>query len=196
MKKTAIISILIIAFASINLFAEQKQKTEENNKTQQEWNEIGEQGKKALSEAGKFFSSAGKKVLSETEKVLNDTGKIINDSIQEIKTPQCYGKWIYKTNKSKTIIECKENGQMSVQLKSHGKTKKYSGVFTATAHTITFKIVKSNASSAKEKESWFITYSLQEDGETIKIQSMDIPEIENGVNFRSAVLFEKYHLFA
>ena len=72
MKKTAIISILIIAFASINLFAEQKQKTEENNKTQQEWNEIGEQGKKALSEAGKFFSSAGKKVLSETEKVLKD----------------------------------------------------------------------------------------------------------------------------
>ena len=175
------------------MFAEEKTETE---KTQQNWSEIGEQGKKALSEAGKFFAGAGKKVFSETEKVLNDTGKIINDGIKEMTTPQCYGKWIYKTDKSRTIIECKENGQMYIQQKSHGKTVKFSGVFTATAHTITFKIVKSKGKTTQVEETWFITYSLQEGGETIKIQSMSIPEDEYGLNFRNPVLFEKYRLFA
>ena len=188
MKKLLILSMMILSISSIKSFAQSNQNSEESDKIQKEWEEIGEQGKRALSEAGKFFSNAGKKVIS-------DTGKIINDSIKEMKTPQCYGKWIYKTEKSRTIIECKENGQMTIQQKSHGKTVKWSGVFTATAHTITFKIVKTRGKTTQVEESWFINYSLQEGGETIKIQSMNIPEDEYGVNFRSAVLFEKYRLF-
>ena len=87
-----------------------------------EWQEIGEQGKKALSETGKFFSDAGKKIY------------------EEATTPECYGKWICKNGKSRTTVECKQNGSMTVTQKSGGKNAKWSGTFTATSHTITFKI--------------------------------------------------------
>ena len=187
---TAILFSLAI-FLPLNVFATESN-SEENSETEnisKDWAEIGNQGKKALSEAGKFFSDAGKKAL-------DDTGKAISDIYKDMKTPKCYGKWIYKNGKSQTIIECKENKTMSVIQKSNSKTKKWSGVFTATAHTITFVIVKENGKTPEPSATWFFTYSLQEDGESIKFQSMNLPEDADGTSFRTSVLFTKFRIFA
>ncbi len=174
-----------------NEFHGQDSEQTESEKIEKEWSEIGEQGKKALSEAGKFFSDAGRKALSETKKALNETlsetGKALSDAYDEAMTPECYGKWIYKDGKNRTIIECDENGEMQITQKSGGKTKKWSGVFTATSRAITFSIKKSSESENVGK-TWFFAYSLQEGGDKIKFQCSSL--------FSSSVLFEKYHLFA
>ena len=77
MKKIILISILVAAIASASVYAKK-------SKNDSEWQEIGEQGKKALTETGKFFSDAGKKIY------------------EEATTPECYGKWTCKNGKSKT----------------------------------------------------------------------------------------------
>jgi len=186
-------SLAIAIFSPLNVFAAESNPEEnveiENENSSKDWAEIGNQGKKALSEAGKFFSEAGKKAL-------DDTGKAISDIYKDMKTPRCYGKWIYKNGKSQTIIECKENKTMSVIQKSNSKTKKWSGVFTATAHTITFVIVKENGKTPEPSATWFFTYSLQEGGESIKFQSMNLPEDADGTSFKTSVLFTKFRIFA
>lgn len=204
--KRQISFFMIFAFALIlssgfSVFADESRGNESNGqnseqteseKIEKEWAEIGAQGKKALSEAGKFFSEAGKKALSETGKVLSETiseaGKSLNDAYNDATTPKCYGKWIYRNGKSRTIIECKEDGEMSVLQKNGGKSEKWSGVFTATGRTITFSITKKDGKRLEPNETWFFTYSLQEGGDKIKFQCSSL--------FSSSALFEKYHLFA
>ncbi len=199
MKKNIAVLFAVSFFASFCAFSDAAEKSQKSDRNEKQgrtespddrgWAEIGEQGKKALSEAGKFFSDAGKKAFSETEKALS--GAYGNLAI-----PKCHGKWVYRTSKSKTLIECREDGTMSVQQKSGGKTLKWTGVFTATGHTITFNILKANGKSLRPTSVWFFTYSLQEDGESMKIQSMNLPSDADGTNFKSSVLFKRHHLFA
>lgn len=196
MKKQIALFLILAAFFSIGTFASENEDEIDSEQIEKDWKEIGEQGKKALNEAGKFFSDAGKKALDETNKALNETSKALNDAYNDATTPQCYGKWIYRGKNSKTIIECKENGEMSILQKSGSETKKWQGVFTATAHTITFSIKKASGNSQTVGKSWILTYSLQENGNTIKFQSVNIPTAQDGTSFSSFVLFEKYHIFA
>ena len=166
MKKIIAISVLIAAMVSASVYAKK-------SNSDAEWQNIGEQGKKALTETGKFFSDAGKKIY------------------EEATTPECYGKWICKNGKSRTTVECKQNGSMTITQKTKGKTAKWSGTFTATSHTITFKITSVGGRAGESTGTWILTYNLQEGGKAIKIQSLNLPNDGDGTNFKLGALFTK-----
>ena len=151
MKKIIAISILVAAIASASVYAKK-------SKNDSEWQEIGEQGKKALTETGKFFSDAGKKIY------------------EEATTP---------------TVECRQNGSMTVTQKTNGKNAKWSGTFTATSHTITFKITDVGGRAGESTGTWILTYNLQEGGKAIKIQSINLPNDGDGTNFKLGALFTK-----
>ena len=101
------------------------------------------------------------------------------------------GKWICKNGKSRTTVECKQNGSMTITQKTKGKTAKWSGTFTATSHTITFKITSVGGRAGESTGTWILTYNLQEGGKAIKIQSLNLPNDGDGTNFKLGALFTK-----
>ncbi len=184
MKKTLIFMLMLSVLAITSVFAKDKS-------SDKEWEEIGEQGKKLLQETGKFFAETGKKVGKEVK----DSGII--DSVKEgakslyedATTPQCAGKWTYKNGKSKTVIECKESGKMKVSQKCKNGSATWEGTYTATAHTITFKV--DTISGYATIGTWIIAYSVPEDGKSMKVSSFHIPQDTDGSNFKTGVTFKK-----
>ena len=167
MKKIILLALLVSAIASTSVYAKK------DGKSDKEWSEIGEQGKKALSETGKFFSETGKKVYD------------------EVTTPECYGTWTCKNGKSKTVITCKQNGNMTITQKTKSKNAKWSGTFTATSHTITFKITSVGGKAGESTGTWIMTYALQKDGKSIYIQSLNLPNDTDGTNFKTGAIFTR-----
>ncbi|MCR4743069.1 MAG: hypothetical protein K5866_09400 [Treponema sp.] len=142
-----------------------------------------EQGKKALDETGKFFKKAGNKLKEE----INNASEIT-----------CYGTWVYQTKGSTSTLICNEDGSMEFKRKIGGETDYWSGTFTATFKVISFSITSAgrktlitNNKSENPSQTWKFTYSVQDDGNSLRVISSDIPTDFDGTDFSKGVIFTK-----
>lgn len=172
MKK--FLAILLTAMFVVTPFFAQE--TEETS----DWKE---QGKKALEETGKFFKKAGEKA---------------KESYENASEVTCYGTWVYKTEDSTTTIIVNDDGTMEVRRKIGTDTDYWAGFFKTNLKIITFKIAKAGRSNALKdikssnpEQTWRLTYSVSDDGESMKIFSTDIPKDIDGTNFAKGVIFTK-----
>lgn len=151
------------------------------------WEGIGQQGKKALQEAGKFLKDAGTGISST---VIEGVKTVVNPE-------KCYGEWIYKSENSKTIISCNPDGTMRIEQKSGFETRYWKGVYTVTLNTITFAVKETgkkgffSSDSEAVNENWFLLYTMSEDNSAMKIVCTKIPADKDGTKFSNGILFTK-----
>ena len=159
----------------------------DNASIERMWEEIGQQGMKALQEAGKFFKDAGVGI-----------GSTVKEGVKTVVSPEkCYGEWIYKDEDSKTVLSCNPDGTMSIEQKKGFETQYWKGVYTVTLNTITFAVKetgkKSFFSSKSEAadENWFLLYTISEDNSSMKIICPKIPVSKDGTKSSGGILFTK-----
>lgn len=151
------------------------------------WEEIGQQGMKALQEAGKFLKDAGTGI-----------GSTVKEGVKTVISPEkCYGEWMYKGETTKTVISCNPDGTMSIEQKSGFETQYWKGVYTVTLSTITFAVKETgtkgffSSKSEAADENWFLLYTLSEDTAAMKIICPKIPSGKDGTKFSGGILFTK-----
>lgn len=197
MKK--ILSVVLTIFVINSFIFSQEQNTQieaveeadsQNQETSEAWAEIGRQGKKLLQDAGKFFKEAG-----------TELGNSIKESLKTVSTLPCYGTWIYD-NHTKTTITINENGTMSITQKTGIKSDTWTGTYSGSSllGTITFTIteenhktwiIKRNSNSTKDNLVWYISYVMQEDKNSVKFSSYDIPSEVEDTDFSKGIIFKR-----
>lgn len=182
MKKIFALSLILFSIIfSSPLYAKDKS-------TEETWAEIGEQGVKALKEAGKFFKDAGTEI-----------GNTLKDSLKDVVEVHCYGTWVYKNKRCTTIITCNENGTMEIVQKEGIDSKYWKGTFSATGRFISFFVEEKgergmftkNKNVQQISEKWFLTYKVEKQNSSLKFTSNNIPSDSAGTDFSQGLIFTK-----
>lgn len=157
----------------------------EQNDTTEAWNNIKANGKEALKKTGDFLKSAG-------------SG--IKEGVNTLKEVKCIGTWVYKTKNCTTTITVNEDGTMEIEQKEGFlNSTYYRGTYTQILRSLNFTVtekgnkawVVTSDEQSISNSSWYINYTVQEDGKKMKFSSFEIPADSDGTDFSKGVIFTK-----
>lgn len=203
MKKLISIICLITFTFVIPCFSEESVEITDANEN---WEEIGNQGKQLIKDVGSFFKNVGTQIGTDLEESGETTGKSIadagiqfgnqlKDAAKELFSVKCQGTWVYKNKRTKNTLTINPDGTMELTQRTGIDIKYWQGYYSGTAHILTCDIhTEGERSFFKEKSKevcnlWFITYRVEDD--YLIITSNSIPTDESGTDFSTGIVFTK-----
>lgn len=203
MKKLTSILCLVNFIFVIPCFSEESVEITDTNEN---WEEIGNQGKQLIKDFGSFFKNVGTQIGTDLEESGETAGKSIadasiqfgnqlKDAAKELFSVKCQGTWVYKNKRTKNTLTINPDGTMELIQRTGIDVKYWQGYYSGTAHILSCDIhTEGTRSFFKEKSKevcdiWFITYRVEDD--YLIITSNSIPTDESGTDFSTGIVFTK-----
>lgn len=134
-------------------------------------------------------------VWKEVKGAVKGAGESIDGAIKNVTSRLYTGKWEFVNGECSTVLECFEDGKMTVTQSDGLGDTVWSGTYTADTSTLNFKVSEKTSKvlliTKKDSldEEWTFSVSLCEWGNELKITSESLPDDENGYDFSRSTLF-------